>query len=195
MQPAEDLDGRRQRAVRSREAVVDAVLDLIRQQGEPPSAQAIADRAGVSLRTVFRLFDDTETLLATAVAHQIERVAPLFTPIEAFGPLDARIRALVDHRQRLFEEIAPIRRAALQRTSNGSIREWLEESRTLLRRQVTTIFDDELRAVPARQRTMLVEALELAAGFPAWNALRVDQGLDAASARAVIAHTIGRLLA
>lgn len=194
MGSAEDLDGRRLRAVRSREAVVDAVLDLIRETGDQPSAQATADRAGVSLRTVFRLFDDTETLLATAVTHQVERVAPLLQPIPATGTVDARIRALVAHRQRLFEEIAPIRRAALVRAHNANVRSWLEESRARLRQQVTDLFAAELKAVPARQRKVLSDALELAAGFPAWNALRIEQGLDAAGARAVLAHTLARLL-
>ena len=193
-EPAEDLDGRRQRAVRSREAVVDAMLDLLRETGEQPSAQTIADRAGVSLRTVFRLFDDIDTLLSTAVAHQIDRVGPMFGSLEVTGPLDRRIHALVVHRERLFEEIAPVRRAALHRTEHSLIREWLDESHGLLRGQLTALFADELQALPARQRKLLVESLNLATGFSAWNALQVEQGLDAATARAVVIHTITRLL-
>lgn len=191
---AEDLDGRRQRAVRSREAVVDAMLDLLRETGEQPSAQTIADRAGVSLRTVFRLFDDIDTLLATGVALQIDRVGSMFGPLEVIGHLDRRIHALVVHREKLFEEIAPVRRAALRRTEHSLIREWLDESHTLLRGQLTSLFLDELQVLPARQRKLVIEALDLAAGFAAWNALRTEQGLDAATARAVVIHTITRLL-
>lgn len=193
-EPADDLDGRRQRAVRSREAVVDAMLDLLREAGEQPSAQTIADRAGVSLRTVFRLFDDIDTLLATAVAHQIDRVGPMFGPLEVTGTLDRRIHALVVHRERLFEEIAPVRRAALHRTEHRDIRGWLDESRGLLRGQLTALFLPELKDLTARQRKVLIEALDVAAGFATWNALRIEQGLDATTARAVVAHTLASLL-
>lgn len=192
--PIADLDGRRQRAVRSREAVVDAMLDLLRELGEQPSAQAIADRAGVSLRTVFRLFDDVDTLLATAVAHQIERVGPLFGPIDASGPIHGRIDALVAHREQLFEQIGPVRRAALQRTEHAIIRGWLDESRGHLRNQVAVLFADEIATVPAKQRTVVVEALDAAAGFATWSALRTEHGLDPATAQAVVTHLLRRLL-
>lgn len=191
---AEDLDGRRQRAIRSREAVVDAVLDLLRELDEKPSAQAIADRAGVSLRTVFRLFDDIDTLLASAVAHQVERVRPLFDPLDVDGSVADRITALVTHRDTLFEQIAHVRRAALQRAEHGDIGAWLGLSRRLLREQATSLFGPELDALPARERRVVVEALDVCVGFAAWNALRVEQGLDSATARATTAHLLTRLL-
>lgn len=170
------------------------MLDLLREVDEQPSAQAIADRAGLSLRTVFRLFDDVDTLLATAVAHQIDRVGPMFAPLEVSGSLDVRINALVVQRERLFEEIGPVRRAALQRTENQPIREWLDRSHQLLRDQLTSLFLEELQGHSRRERAIMIEALDVAAGFAAWTAMRTQQGLDAATARAVVAHTINRLL-
>ncbi|MEA3019657.1 MAG: TetR/AcrR family transcriptional regulator, regulator of autoinduction and epiphytic fitness [Actinomycetota bacterium] len=189
-----DLDGRRQRSIKTRELVVDALLDLLRENGEQPSAQEVADRAGVSLRTVFRLFDDVESLLATAVAHQVARVGPLFAPIEVEGPLPVRVEALVRRREALFEEIAPVRRAALQRSGHLVIRQWLDESHGHLRQQITTLFVHELEALPERQRRTVLDALDVMSGWSAWDSLRTEQGLGADAARAVVTHTITQLL-
>jgi TetR/AcrR family transcriptional regulator of autoinduction and epiphytic fitness len=55
-------DGRVLRGERNREAIVEALLELY-QEGDPqPPARAIAERAGVSLRTVFQHFNDMDTL-------------------------------------------------------------------------------------------------------------------------------------
>jgi hypothetical protein len=65
------LDGRRARSARSREAAADAILDLL-DEGltELPGAAEVAERSGLSTRTVFRLFDDLESLYAAAVMRQ-----------------------------------------------------------------------------------------------------------------------------
>ena len=51
-------DGRVQRGARNREAILDACLELIRERAALPTAQDVAVRAGVQVRTVFRHFDD-----------------------------------------------------------------------------------------------------------------------------------------
>lgn len=190
----QSLDGRHQRSARSREAVVDAMLDLLRERGEQPGAQEIADRAGVSLRTVFRHFDDVDSLFAAAVANQVQRVGGMFDPLEPVGPLTERVDALVRHRASLFEQIAPIRRAAQRRDENPVIGEWLGRSHDLLRGQMTTQLAEELQPLPARDRRVIVEALDAATSWPMWNTLRHDQQLDVEMASAVITHAILRLL-
>ena len=59
---AGDVDGRRRRSVRSRQRIVEALLGLIRDGEMHPSAAQVAQKAGVSLRTVFRHFEDMESL-------------------------------------------------------------------------------------------------------------------------------------
>ncbi|MBP6689360.1 MAG: hypothetical protein KA153_05180, partial [Hyphomonadaceae bacterium] len=50
-----EVDGRRQRSDASRRKIAQAMLELLRE-GEPdPSADLVAERAGVGRRTVFRL--------------------------------------------------------------------------------------------------------------------------------------------
>lgn len=57
-------DGRRRRSAQSRDRIVEALLDLVAGVVVTPSAEAVAARAGVGLRTVFRHFRDMESLSA-----------------------------------------------------------------------------------------------------------------------------------
>ena len=44
---------------------IDALQELVHEGVLVPTAQTVAERAGVGIRTVFRHFDDMETLFAT----------------------------------------------------------------------------------------------------------------------------------
>ncbi len=65
---AEDsVDRRRLRTERGRQLVVDALLAYYDEGDPEPGAAKIAARAGVSERTVFRYFDDLDSLAAAAI--------------------------------------------------------------------------------------------------------------------------------
>ena len=70
-------DGRNQRRDRNRDAVVTALLELYREGQLGPSAEEIAARAGISVRSLFRYFDDVDALVRAAIARQQEHLAPL----------------------------------------------------------------------------------------------------------------------
>jgi AcrR family transcriptional regulator len=196
------VDGRRARAERSREAVVDAILELLREGDDPPGAAEIAERAGVSLRSVFRHFDDLETLYAVAVARHTELIAPLFVlepvpvpPGARVAPLADRIRALARQRARLFEAMTPVRIVGeRQRRRSASIAAGLDQSRRELRRQLVDLFDPELAPLPAPERRDILDALEMVAGFAAWHQARTDQGLSVTRAQAALARAISALV-
>ena len=192
--PAAETDGRHQRSARTREAVVEAWLAIMRETGAQPSAQSVAERAQISLRTVFRLFEDVDTLFASAVAHQVRRVGRLFAPMDTSGSTAARIDALAAQRAELFEEIAPVRRLALSRHGHVTIGEWLQRSHDELRAQLVALFTAELDDLPDERRRVVVEAIDAATGWPAWDTLRREQGLDVDSSVAVVVHTLTRLL-
>ena len=108
-----EMDGRIARGARARSAIVDALLELIEAGELRPSAARIAERAGVSLRSVFQHFRDVESLFAAMADRQRERLAPLMDSVPGAGPLEKRLAAFVAARTRLLESIAPVRRAAL----------------------------------------------------------------------------------
>jgi AcrR family transcriptional regulator len=60
-----ELDGRRLRSERSREAIIDVMLTLIEEGALIPTAQQVSERAGVGIRSVFRHFSDMAGLFAT----------------------------------------------------------------------------------------------------------------------------------
>lgn len=59
---AAPIDGRRKRSHSSRAKIVKALLDLVEGGTISPSAAEVAEAAGVGLRSVFRHFDDMESL-------------------------------------------------------------------------------------------------------------------------------------
>jgi AcrR family transcriptional regulator len=188
-------DGRRARAERNRDAVVDAILDLLREGVIDPTGEAIAERSGVSVRSVFRHFDDLESLHAAAVERHTERISPLFEPPPAEGPLASRIEALVSRRARLFEEMTPVRRAGERlRGESQVIDERLGYARRVLRSQLATLFADELAATDGAERRDLLDAIEAAASWRTWDQLRTEQRCSIARARAVMSRMLAGLL-
>src|SRR5438105_5049795 len=107
-------DGRRARRHRSRDLAVDALLDLLTEGVTRPTAQQVAERSGVSLRSIFRIFDDVDTLHTEAAARQLERTRHLFVEVPATGTTAARITTVVELHDRLFRSVAPVRRAAIR---------------------------------------------------------------------------------
>src|SRR3546814_15808070 len=90
----------------------DATISLIDEGDLRPTAPRVAERAGVSVRSVFQHFDDLESLHAAVAERLVERVAVLVVPIDPAGPLDDRLTRFVHQRVLLPDAVSPIRRAA-----------------------------------------------------------------------------------
>jgi AcrR family transcriptional regulator len=88
-------DGRTARRDRNRDAVLDAVLDLFAEDALAPSAVQVAERSGVSLRSVYRYFDDTDELVRAGIARSRARVRPLVVLGDrGQRPVEDRVRRL-----------------------------------------------------------------------------------------------------
>jgi TetR/AcrR family transcriptional regulator, regulator of autoinduction and epiphytic fitness len=190
------LDGRVARSHRTREAVVDALLDLINEGDLQPTAARLAERAGVSLRLVFHHFNDLETIYSALAKRQLERVAPLMKPaIAPSMPLAARIGEFVAQRARTLEFITPVRRAAVLREPfTPSLAKHLSGARTLARRQIHAVFEPELAACDGAERRELLHALDVALSWDAWDMMRRQQGLSEGEARRVMERVTRGLL-
>ena len=189
------LDGRRRRSELSRDAIVDAILSLLRERELRPGAEAIAARAGVSLRSVFRHFADLEGLFAAAVEHQRQRLAPLFELDAPTGSLRKRAEAVADQRAHLYEEIAPIRRAAIRQAPfHPAVRKGLDLAAAALRRHIPTVFSAELRQLSTADRRDLIDALDAASSWAFWEVLRNDQRLSIHKASQIVATTLTALV-
>lgn len=175
-------DGRVRRSQRSGQRIIEALLELIREGVLEPTAQQVAARARVGLRTVFRRFSDMERLFAELDTRVEAEAAPLLAGAPPAGPLRERALALVRRRAAFFERIAPFKRA-------GNVKRWrspfLADRHAAL---VRILRHDLLRCLPeiADGPAARADALELATSFEAWDRLRHEQGLPRARAQAAI---------
>jgi TetR/AcrR family transcriptional regulator, regulator of autoinduction and epiphytic fitness len=189
-------DGRLARGERARSAVVDALLDLLQAGELRPTAPRIAERAGVSLRSVFHHFADLEKLFATAAEHQMRRLRGLVGRLPVDGPLSGRLDAFVRQRARVLEAITPVRRAAVRvEPLSPELAHHLARVRAAGRAEVRRVFGRELDALPPAARRDAIDALTVAASWPTWEALRTHQGLAPARAAKVLHRMLAALLA
>ncbi|MEQ1787286.1 MAG: TetR/AcrR family transcriptional regulator [Acidimicrobiales bacterium] len=185
------VDGRRARRHRSRDLAVDALLDLLGEGVLKPTAQQVAERSGVSLRSIFRIFDDVESLNAAASARQLGRIRHLFVDVMPTGSLTDRVAQVVAINGRLYESIAPIRRAALRAAPESeALREQLGRARGWVRTEVDRVFAPELAEANGDTAT----AVELALSFEAWDQLRTAQGVSVTRAAATVTRMVTALL-
>lgn len=60
-------------ARRNREALLDAAVELILEVGGEPARDALANRAGVGIGTLYRHFPDQQSLLRAVALHVVDR--------------------------------------------------------------------------------------------------------------------------
>jgi|SRR6056300_295856 hypothetical protein len=97
-------DGRRLRSLTSQNIIVDALLVLIKKGILEPTAQQIADEAGISIRTVFRQIEDMETLFSK-MNEKIELSnQEMIDDFKPKGDLSERIKGLITLEAKVFED-------------------------------------------------------------------------------------------
>lgn len=179
------VDGRHAWRERNRNAVVDALLDLYSEGNIAPGAQEVAERSGVSRRSLFRYFDDMDEMCRVAIDRHQERVSHLFDldgPGE--GTLVERIDRIVEQRARLFETVAPVRRIArLRAPFQPILASELKRTRDLLHRQVQGHFAGELATMDADERRNALAAADVLTSFDSFDIMRSAQGLSLAQTR------------
>jgi len=189
-------DGRHARRDRNKYAVVDAYLQLVREGDPRPSIAAVADRSGVSHRSVFRYFADKNELARTAIERQHAFASPLVSLTVGPGaPLPERIERFVERRLELFDAIAPVARLTRSLASMQPLLEHeLTTSRAFLRSQLRHLFRAEVDALPNAHRVPALAALDALCSFEAVDLLLRDQGLAEVDAAATLRFAIARLL-
>ncbi len=164
------IDGRTMRRTRNRRAVIKALLDMIREGDLHPGAAEIADRAGVSHRSIFRYFDDLDDLARTTIHQAFQDASPLSTiPDPGLGSLADRISRLVDSRLALFAYVdGPMQLARIRAYSIPSIDEEIAAIAEQFRLQIGEHFASELgRQLPA-EREYIVDGVLVLTSYDAY---------------------------
>ena len=193
--PAE-TDGRRLRRALNREAVVDALLDLYAEGNLRPSTDEIAERAGISPRSLFRYFEDADDLAGEAVARQQARVLPVL-PVEATpdDPIADRVAALVTQRLRLFATLGKAAHVSrLRAPFQPRLAEGLAQGRRFLRGQVRTVFAAELAALDEEQAEAALAAADALTSYETYQLLTEDRGFGVDEVRSVLTISLTALL-
>jgi AcrR family transcriptional regulator len=181
-------DGRHRRSAESRRAIVAAMLALVREGRVTPSAEEVAARGKVGLRSVFRHFRNMESLYREMNDVVLAEIVPLAEKPFAARDWRGRLDELIARRAELFERILPVKTAAdVLRHSSGFI-----DSEA---RRFTAYQREGLAAIlPAALRRKMLDALDLTLSFESWRRLRYEQKLSPAKARAVIMAIAGSLV-
>lgn len=183
-------DGRRQRADASRRRIALAMLDLARAGRVAPSADEVAEAAGVGRRTVFRLFNDMEGVYREMHAVMVSRLAPTFAaPLEG-ATWRARLDEIAARRARMFEEMLPIKSAADAHRFRSAFLQAEHKKLTKLQREtLLAVLPSSVAAQPEK-----IEALDLTLSFEAWRRLRQEQRLSPKQAAAALRRMIAALV-
>lgn len=165
-------------------------MEIIRSGQVAPSAEQVAARADVGLRTVFRHFQDMDSLyqeIAAVVGAQVRAIIQAPSRSEAWPD---RLFEMIGRRAQAFETIAPFKRAAdvfrhRSKFLGSDYARMVVELRETLRRTLPL----DLQRDPAA-----FEALDMLMSFEAWSRLRQEQNLTPEHAQEVVEATVRRVV-
>lgn len=189
------IDGRTARADNTRRRIVSSMILLIEEGHLRPTAAAIADRAQVSVRSVFQHFNDLGALFQAAADSTMHRVWSLVRPVPDTGSVDDRLKALLEMRWDIYDHIAPIRRAAtLIEDQLPMFVEGRNQFRNMLRSLIERIFTAEIAHLDADARRETLDAMVVTCEFEFMEVLRRQMELPRDAAMAAQKRALVSLL-
>lgn len=190
MAPGSSPDGRRLRSERSRKCIVDALIALIRKHEILPSAERVSEEANVGLRTVFRHFEDMDSLYQEVGEHIEAEISPLVH--QPFASTDWRdqILEMIERKATVFEWIMPFK---LQSNARLLQSDFLQEKhRCAVANDIERLHG--IAPDDIRNDDILFSALSAATSFDVWIRLRKDQHKTPEQAKQVMQRTVKALL-
>ena len=169
-------DGRRARRQRGRLAVTDAMIDLVFEGNIPPTVDQVAERAGVSVTSIFRYFDTLDDLRHATTDLYFERYAHLFdVPHIGEGPLVHRIDNFVTSRVTLYETHEPMARLVrLRAPEHTEVDAMVHRVRAARADQIRHHFGEELRRLTPAASDDFVAVVAALTSFESWDQARHD---------------------
>ena len=159
------------------------MYELVRTTHASPTMDEVARRAGVGTRTVFRQFQDLESLYRTINERLLREILSTVSLTPPSGELKSDLRALAHRRAQVFEHMMPFRHATrgLRHTS-AFLREQDARLAQMLRSMLEAIVGPHL----GEDAQSTVEVLDVLMSFEAWDRLRETQKLSAKAAERAI---------
>lgn len=188
------IDGRHARSERSRQAMVDALLDLLREGNLRPSATQIADRAGVTQRTLFNQFGDMESLILACSMRQAQRVIEML-PEAGDGDLPQRVSTYCAGLAHMLEETMNVRWAVVTSThANWNGDRVMQMAREFMRAHLASAFGADIASLSEEVQSEVLNAVEISLDPAAWRLLRVQHGMSYDEAKASVTRAVLSIL-
>lgn len=167
---------REQQARETREAILTALFSLMQTAGVPDDIgmDAIAEKAGVQRRTVFRHFASKEELLTAFWPWLNQRIGASIAPATARDIIDGPRQAFP-----LFDEHEMAMRAALHSKTGREMRMGAVAAR---RKNFAKALAPALASLPAGQARKVEALAHLLYSASAWEMLKDYGGLDGSQA-------------
>lgn len=176
--------------MRTKAAIVDACLALVDEGDLRPTAPRVAERAGVSVRSVFQHFADLESLFEAVGDEAMKRLRTRILVIDTAAPIGERIVTFVNHRSAFLEDLTPLRRSiAVNAWGSRSVNERMHRGHDLFREELTKAFGPELG-----DDTQLADCVDAVLSWPTWDQMRTLIGLEEETSRGVLVRIVRSLL-
>lgn len=188
LDPQPSADGRRRRSQLSRERIVTAMMALVEEGRLNPSAEEVAERAEVGLRSVFRHFNDMDGLyaeMALKLAHVYQSaLAPFESP-----DWQGQLAEAIERRVAVYERLLPFKRAAdAHRHESVVLQDNYAATSQLSRVRLRDLLPPALKDDPEA-----LETLDFLLSIDSWQRLRTEQKLPVAQARRIVETLVATL--
>ncbi|MGZ3259280.1 MAG: hypothetical protein ACXWLB_13985 [Reyranella sp.] len=186
-------DGRRRRSERTRLAIIEAYLELLRRNSAMPTAAQLADQAGCSVRSIFERFSDLNALSLATADYAIAKGQAEAVPRDVDGDRSTRIRSHVETRAFACEKWLPLWRIVIG-LDQPELRTRVEWVRLANIERMKLMYRLELSLLAEPVRDELLIALAMLISFESWDQMRHSFRLSTEAAQAVWRSAIDRML-
>ncbi|WP_405135337.1 TetR/AcrR family transcriptional regulator [Nocardia sp. NBC_01388] len=186
---------RRRNPEQTRRVIIDALLAAIKDGKFLPTAKDIAERAGVSERSIFVHFPGRDDLRIAAVEAQSEYVETLIAAPDPQLPLDTRIDAVLAQSEAIFAaQRNPRLLGLLESQSIPVLDERMRTTDGRTRDGLARTFATELNRAGSTD-TELLDLIEATVGWAYRHQLVDRRGLTQQAASRAVARALRALLA
>lgn len=167
------VDGRILRSQKSQSVILNALIKLINTGNYYPTAEEVAKESGIAIRTVFRQFDDMESLLMKVDELINHKLINDEKEIKLNSPLIARLELIIEERLHYYNKYENIMIATITQLPKYKIlQKKYPEYQRLLRKRTEDIIPEILTLKSNNQ-----ELLDATLSFGFYQRLKF-QGLD-----------------
>ncbi|WP_448502709.1 TetR/AcrR family transcriptional regulator [Sphingomonas sp.] len=185
-----EADGRRARGASNRARIIQAMVELVVAGDPDPNADAVAAKAHLSVRTVFRHFEDKDAIFHAIDDLLVAAYQPLLNAPYHSEHWKGRLFELIERRCAINEAAAIFRIAGVtERYRSQFVAAKYRRLYAGEKRMLDRVLPPELQTTTRAGRALLI-----ACSFDTWRLLRQDEELSPAEVEAAIRQLVEDIL-